>query len=136
MNDEKKPYVLEIDNEGCTKCGEGRTWTIVDLDGFSIGQSWGGCEAEVDAEEMAGLLNSVYEKGQASMTKNPKKNFKIICIDNFDRDVVPDQLVAENLTEHVASIIVSLLNEKEGKESPDFYKSVPANYKLNEGFKP
>lgn len=55
---------------------------------------------------------------------------KIVLVDNYDRDDRSDFLVAENVTEHFANLIVKLLNEKEGKDSPNFYRAVPDNYKL------
>lgn len=55
---------------------------------------------------------------------------KIICEDNFNRDYISDWLVAENVSSIMGKRIVKLLNEYEGKDSPNFYKLVKDDYKL------
>ena len=55
---------------------------------------------------------------------------KIIAVDNFDRDSESDELIAENVPEHWANRIVSLLNEKVGRMSRDYFRAVSDDYKL------
>lgn len=56
---------------------------------------------------------------------------KIIQIDNFNRDTVSDNLIAENVSEFYAKAIVEFLNEKySGETSPPFYIYRPDDYKL------
>ena len=55
---------------------------------------------------------------------------KIICVDNFGRDFVSDQLIAENVNPYVGAKMVTLLNKAEGSNSPNFYRCVDDDYKL------
>lgn len=56
---------------------------------------------------------------------------KIICKDNFDRDSVSDTLVAENVSEYYAPIIVNFMNSKlSGEHSSDYFAAVPDDYVL------
>jgi hypothetical protein len=56
---------------------------------------------------------------------------KIIQVDNFDREIVSDILIAENVPEHFAELIVTYLNNTlSGPCSLDYYKRVPDDYKL------
>lgn len=56
---------------------------------------------------------------------------KIIRIDNFNRDSISDILVAENVSELYALIIVEFLNEKySGEASSYFYIYRSDDYKL------
>lgn len=56
---------------------------------------------------------------------------KIIRVDNFNRESVSDSLVAENVSEYYAKIVVKLLNEKlSGCTSPNYYRAVEDDYKL------
>jgi hypothetical protein len=55
---------------------------------------------------------------------------KIICKDNFDRDYISERLVAENVSEYYAKIIVRLLNESEPVDGAYFYKAESDDYKL------
>lgn len=55
---------------------------------------------------------------------------KIIRVDNFDREIIPDKLIATGLSECYAERIVKLLNDSEGNDSPNFYRCVPDDYKL------
>jgi hypothetical protein len=58
---------------------------------------------------------------------------KIIGKDNFDRDEVSDVLVAVNVSETMAPIIVDALNSRSsGPQADRFYKAVPDDYKLYE----
>lgn len=58
---------------------------------------------------------------------------KIIRVDNFDREHVPDELIAENVDPKIATEITEFLNRKHsGIYSPDFYKVVPDDHKLHQ----
>ena len=58
---------------------------------------------------------------------------KIIATDNFDRDPVPDVLVAENVSEFYAPPLVKFLNDTfSGLDAPRFFKAKPDDYKLYE----
>ena len=57
-------YRVEVDHEGCEKCGAERTWTLIGPDRYAIGISYGKQE---DAEEMADDLNEAFEKGKQSV---------------------------------------------------------------------
>ena len=60
---------------------------------------------------------------------------KIIQTDNFDRDDIGDQLLADNVSKYWAERIVTLLNDKYSGSVTDFYcQAVSDNYKLKEGF--
>lgn len=56
---------------------------------------------------------------------------KIIAKDNFDRETVSENLVAENVSQFYAPIIVRFLNEKfSGMDAPHFFAVEPDDYKL------
>ena len=59
---------------------------------------------------------------------------KIIQVDNFDREVVADVLIASDVGEYIGKRIVDFLNEKiAGDHSSEFFRLVPDDYKLFEG---
>lgn len=58
---EEEPYFVEIDNNGCSKCGAGRTWVVVDPDGYAGGTSYG---LEEDAQDLAENLNIAFHRGR------------------------------------------------------------------------
>lgn len=55
---------------------------------------------------------------------------KIILVDNFDRDEIPDVLVAENVDPLFGAHIVERMNQAEGESSPHFYRLVEDDHKL------
>ena len=55
---------------------------------------------------------------------------KIIATDNFCRETVSDSLVCENVSEYYGNLIINLLNDKNGPNSPEYYKLVPDNHVL------
>lgn len=57
---------------------------------------------------------------------------KIICVDNFDRELYPDVLIAEGITNKVLGefMVESLNNKYSGAQSSQFYKLVPDDYVL------
>ena len=60
---EEDPYFIEVDNQGCSKCRAGRTWVVIDPDGYGGGTSY---ELIGDAEELAEDLNQAYNRGKLS----------------------------------------------------------------------
>ena len=65
MKKEKQPYFVEVNNNGCSKCGHDRTWDVIDPDGFALDRSW---EDEEEADWIAEILNEAYKMGERSMT--------------------------------------------------------------------
>lgn len=59
--DGEDPYFVEVDNNGCPKCGHERTYTIIQPGGDAIGKSF---SDEDDASELAELLNEAYYRGR------------------------------------------------------------------------
>lgn len=57
---------------------------------------------------------------------------KIIRQDNFNREMVSEVFVAQQLSVWYADLIVELLNSKESVNSPDYYKVVEDDYELYE----
>jgi hypothetical protein len=56
---------------------------------------------------------------------------KIVCTDNFDREIISDTLVCENINKYHGERIVEFLNENDsGNNSPNFYTLVEDDYKL------
>ncbi len=64
------------------------------------------------------------------------ERYKIVVIDNFNRDNVSDFLyceLAQGVSFSDAKILADLLNEKHGGDySPNFYKAVPFDYEIYE----
>lgn len=60
---ERRPYVVEVDAEGCQRCGHGRTWTVVNFEDVAIGRSFGD---KYDAEDLAHDMNVAYIAGHNS----------------------------------------------------------------------
>lgn len=60
----KEPYFVEVNNDGCSRCGHDRTWTVVGPDGVALGQSW---VDEDDAQDVADWLNEAYEAGRGAI---------------------------------------------------------------------
>lgn len=59
-----------------------------------------------------------------------QEKFKIIGVDNYDRETRSDTFVADNVSEYYAKRIVDLLNKSAGTHSETFYKYVPLDHKL------
>ena len=56
---------------------------------------------------------------------------KIILVDNFDREMTSDTLIAENVEKHYGERIVEFLNNKfSGSTSPDYFRLVDDGHKL------
>lgn len=58
---------------------------------------------------------------------------KIIKVDNFGRESVADQLIAENVNEYWGNDIVDMLNSKQHEESSNYFRCVDDNYVLWRG---
>lgn len=57
---------------------------------------------------------------------------KIVCVDNFARENVSDELIAESVPESYAKKIAEWLNEEYSRDNGPIYFSVkPDNYKLH-----
>ncbi len=58
---------------------------------------------------------------------------KIIKVDNFDRESISDVLIATNVSDYYADVIVEMLNKiLGGIHSSAFYRAVEDGYKLYE----
>ena len=55
---------------------------------------------------------------------------KIISVDNYDRGIHNDRLIAENVDEHYAHSIAKALNTLEPNITPNFFRAVPDDYVL------
>jgi hypothetical protein len=55
---------------------------------------------------------------------------KIIRVDNYNRDFVPDKLIASDVEKYYGKIIVDRLNKIEGETTPYFFRLVKDDYKL------
>jgi hypothetical protein len=56
---------------------------------------------------------------------------KIICVDNYDRQMYPDELICENISETIGEEVVNFLNKtRSGSNSEDFYQLVENGHKL------
>ena len=57
--------------------------------------------------------------------------FKVIAIDNYDRENVSDRLIESNISEFDAKAYAALLNDERNAQSEDwFYRAVPMSHKL------
>lgn len=57
---------------------------------------------------------------------------KVIGTDNYDRDGIPDVLVAENMTPEEAEAKADRMNVESGYRDT-YYKAVPDDYRLSRG---
>lgn len=59
---------------------------------------------------------------------------KIVAIDNFGRETIPDLIIAENVNETFLDIIINLLNDKfSGETSNIFFIKKEDDYVLSKG---
>ena len=56
--------------------------------------------------------------------------WKVIAIDNYDRESVSDQLIKDNLSETNANILASKMNSEVDDDHPWYYKAIPEGVKL------
>lgn len=57
---------------------------------------------------------------------------KIVCIDNFDRNDIPDVLICENVNKHIGTYLTEYLNDTfSGSTSLNYYQLKEDSYKLN-----
>jgi hypothetical protein len=62
------------------------------------------------------------------------KTWKIIAVDNFNRETVADYLVADNIfNEEVGKIVERALQKTVKKNDPRWYKLVPGDHRLSRG---
>ncbi len=64
------------------------------------------------------------------MSDSNSKTWKVIAIDNYDRQHISDQLIADNMTETEANVKASAMNAKTSDDYWWYYKAVPQDYKL------
>lgn len=55
---------------------------------------------------------------------------KIICVDNYNRELYNDLVIAENVHKAYGKLIVDLLNESPRTSDEDYFKLVEDDYKL------
>lgn len=55
---------------------------------------------------------------------------KIIKVDNFDREIYSDKLIATSLSDFYAKRIANLLNDNEDPQGPDYYRAVQDDHTL------
>lgn len=60
------PYFTEVDNNGCSHCGSGRTWNVIGPDGVALSTSY---EDEDAAIDLADMLNEAFARGASSRDK-------------------------------------------------------------------
>ncbi|MDY7043599.1 hypothetical protein RVS70_05210 [Virgibacillus sp. M23] len=58
---------------------------------------------------------------------------KVILVDNFNRESEADTLIAENVSEYWGNRIVKALNDKNHKNSFEYFELVDDDYKLWRG---
>ena len=83
---------------------------------------------------MGGKLgkDGILDRGYINCSRNPENEMKIILVDNFDRNRINDQLIAENVSIYWGNKIVTFLNDKySGNDSSDFFRLEKDNYKLH-----
>ncbi len=61
------------------------------------------------------------------------KTLKIICVDNYGREHVPEVLIADNVSEYWAYRIAEVLNDSVKSDGDEYFKSVPDDHKLWHG---
>lgn len=66
--DSKEPqenaYFVEVDDNGCPKCGAGRTYRVIGPDGMGSSTSYADVD---DAEHEADILNEAFERGESAL---------------------------------------------------------------------
>ena len=61
------------------------------------------------------------------------KTMKIIKVDNYDRELYDDKLIADNVTNvYYGKLITNLLNENPRRSDEDYFRLVEDDYKLFE----
>jgi hypothetical protein len=65
-----EPYFVEIDENGCAKCGVGRMWTVIGPDGTQHQTSFAD---EDDAARLAEDLNDAYYRGKHEKQREMRK---------------------------------------------------------------
>ena len=55
---------------------------------------------------------------------------KIICIDNYDREIYDDIVIAENVHDGYGQMLVDELNNSSKRRDKDWFKLVDDDYKL------
>jgi len=55
---------------------------------------------------------------------------KIVCVDNYDREIYDDVLVCDNVNDYYGKQIVEFLNDKAGEDNNNYYRLVGNDYEL------
>lgn len=66
MEAHEKMYTVEIDNRGCSNCGNEAGYTVVGPDGIEEDAVYNDREV---AEEIADLMNTAYQQGRRSAAR-------------------------------------------------------------------
>ena len=73
----------------------------------------------------------VWQHAKNCYTPVPKPTKKIIKVDNFDRELFDDVLVADNMSDHYAESVAEMLNSKfSGDNSSYYYRVVDGDHEL------
>lgn len=64
----EEPYFVEVDENGCSKCGSGRMWRVIGPGDIGLSTSYGLME---DAEDLAEELNIAYANGRKNVDYDP-----------------------------------------------------------------
>lgn len=67
----RQAYRVEIDKEGCTKCGAGKIWVIIGPGEMGTGVGYG---AEEEADDVAEDLNLAFEEGKKAASAGAPKH--------------------------------------------------------------
>jgi hypothetical protein len=70
-----EPYFIEVDTNGCSKCGHDRTWTVIGPDGTAHHTSYSDIE---DAESLAEALNAAFYAGLNEKQREMRRARKAI----------------------------------------------------------
>lgn len=73
-----KTYTVEVENNGCERCGHGKLWVVVDPDGIAGGTSYSN---EEEAADIAGMLNDALKRGQRR-AKSLADSVAVLIADN------------------------------------------------------
>lgn len=58
------PYTVEVEQNGCERCGSGREWVVVGPDGIALGQTW---SDKNEADELAERMNEAREFANSAL---------------------------------------------------------------------
>ena len=89
MSEESKAYTVVPVGEGCSHCNAGEHWDVVFRNGtdeeFALSTSYGD---EEEAEEIADLCNSAYEKGRTESAELSAVKGKLSRWEEFAKEII------------------------------------------------